>query len=131
MAIEGKKTECVGTRMSVCVCVKERIQYCRLGVNGLGPLECKLLIAIRRAECESVRNGRTLRRVWGFRENRKGRVDTCIIPCFCRESMREGEAARRGDKSLKMLCAYSLYACVHMHACSYLRAGGDNGEREQ
>lgn len=27
------------------------------------------------------------------------------------------------DKSLKMIRVYSLYACVHMHACSYLCVG--------
>lgn len=35
----GKKRECVG----MCVCVLGRgIQYCRLGVNGLGALDCKV-----------------------------------------------------------------------------------------
>lgn len=31
--------------------------------------------------------------------------------------------SEEGDKNLKMLCVYSLHACVRMHAWSYLCVG--------
>lgn len=42
-------------------------------------------------------------------------VDICIIPCL---RLRGNVRREEGDKSLKML--YVFYACVHIHACSYL-----------